>query len=1827
MWQTQGKGIFTDNSNPSSSTLQCRIQFLDDIDPFSSVNLPEPARPPSFTFLTSTILSNQIHSVHKILDAPHNISDSTLELCRQDGSKTEFGPYLELDQTLDEQREDIEAFTQGFKWSIVLRTQLNVRVQACIDKLLNSDGRELRRSLFSLKQIFQDDKDLVHEFVNNQGLQCLIKIGGAADQNYQNYILRALGQLMLYVDGMNAVINQNEVVQWLYSLVESNFRLVVKTSLKLLIVFAEYAESNASLILSAVTQVDQSDKRPLWSNAMKILNEMDNSGTEVVLLIITLFNTVLSAISDQDTFYDITDSLEQQGMQRCTQFYLNRKPIEADLVEQFQIFDAALRREDGEDDSSILQSIRRTPRTKSLFERMSSRRVSSVDSNCSYDNQQEPTIISNTDDQEFSQIHLDLTDSALPQYNDVIMSSNEQDDSTVSFNGDIDDDGDSDERKTRAKSMIDNRQSMRSSASYTFEPNLSFKKKEQEVPKPLPDNSAIRRMQDRWETEILHRELPRTTLNEGTHNRWGANNDEPNHQQTLKPLTNLGNHIVPSSSFTRLPANNESVSSPFNHQRPANNHSSIETLARQITVSTMHGNDGSLTNGQATIIVKEPKVIPSSELIGAVTRAKDGLQAATSKSPHISTTCFTLPGQYPDSLLSKHLTEHDLQWEYVISKPLDRKLRVQDLNFEELDEQDDASIMNIITGRTGPPPPPPSMMNGNGPPPPPPPPPPPFPSMMAGGPPPPPIGCPPPPPPPPFLPRGMAPPPFTMNNGNTWGESSSSNNKSVKTLRLHWREAAPNMMLSTTPGTNDSLWSSLNKVKLDTEKLSKLFELKQAEVKVKKSGDIKKEITVLDPKRSNAINIGLTVLPTARTIKAAILKMDGSVINKEGIEKLLTMLPTEEEKNRIIEAQMANSDIPLGNAEYFLLTIGAVVELEARLKLWLFKLDFDNIELEIAEPLMDLKNGMRNLKENITFRRILEVLLAVGNFLNGAESIGFQLDYLSKVPEVKDTIQKHSLLFHVCNIVVEKYPDTSDFYSELGEITRCSKIDFDEIELKLAKLENDCRGAFEHSKAISKHETLQVKTKLAEFLTDCAERVCLLKIIQTRVLNRFRRFLLWLGYPLGIIQETKITQFCKILSEFALEYRTTRERITTQKQKKQNRGERNKTRGKLITEIISEKGNPLADVLLNGFRTDDESSSYCEPPKAKYSSPTIPQSYNTLKPASPMRDKSSRQQTNLKSAQPDMLSDLAAAVRSSSKDGQAMPGHRLRQKASVNNLQKSPASASPTLNTLQSMKSNENEGFDTSDELLDTLVKNATLTSSKDAIKQRRIARYAQRQSLRRTLQINLNEEEQAQVDASMSIKQSQKVFSLCKLIRRCASTKALATDLKHIVGTDNATSSTAVREQHNHDESYHAGRSPDVVVYTRTTHEVSQVVKYCAAKRIPIIPFGTGTGLEGGVTAIKGGVCLDLSRMNKVLQVNPEDFDCTVQAGVTRNALNSYIRDTGLQFPIDPGADASLGGMCATSASGTMAVRYGTMRENVMNLEVVLADGTIIKTAGLKGRSRKTSAGYNLTNLFVGQEGTLGIITEATLKLHATPEAVLSAVAPFKDFQGAVNATVAIMQSGLPVARIEFLDEKMVDACNRFSKLDLDVAPTLFLEFHGSKSNIETQGQIAEETCKSYECLKFNFATDPEKRSELWKARHSAWYAAQALKPGSKGYSTDVCVPISALPDIVTFAKDELKRLSLLGPIVGHVGDGNFHVFVIVDPKNPKDMELVHEYSVALAREALRVNGTVTGEHGIGLGKKKLLVEEFGPSGINTMKAIKQALDPLNILNPGKVL
>ncbi|XP_063052977.1 probable D-lactate dehydrogenase, mitochondrial [Engraulis encrasicolus] len=449
----------------------------------------------------------------------------------------------------------------------------------------------------------------------------------------------------------------------------------------------------------------------------------------------------------------------------------------------------------------------------------------------------------------------------------------------------------------------------------------------------------------------------------------------------------------------------------------------------------------------------------------------------------------------------------------------------------------------------------------------------------------------------------------------------------------------------------------------------------------------------------------------------------------------------------------------------------------------------------------------------------------------------------------------------------------------------------------------------------------------------------------------------------------------------------------------------------------------------------------------------------------------------------------------------------------------------------------------------------------------------------------------------------------------------------RSVVGDDGVSLGQTVREQHGKDESVHRCQPPDVVVFPRSVEEVSSLAKICHHHRLPIIPFGTGTGLEGGVGAVKGGVCFSLRMMDQVLDLHPEDFDVTVEPGVTRKGLNTYLRDTGLWFPVDPGADASLCGMAATSASGTNAVRYGTMRENVLNLEVVLADGTIIHTAGKGRRARKTSAGYNLTNLFVGSEGTLGVLTKATLRLYGQPEGVVSAVCSFPSVQDAVDTTVQVLQAGVPIARIEFLDDVMIDACNRYNSLAYPVTPTLFLEFHGSNRSLDEQVSITEEIAKESGGSDFAWADDETQRARLWKARHDAWYAALALRPGCKAYATDVCVPLSRLPEVVVETKEDLIRNRLTGPIAGHVGDGNFHCIMVLDPNDPDEVCRVHQFTERLARRALAVDGTCTGEHGVGLGKRALLREEVGPLALEVMQGLKATLDPKNLMNPGKVL
>jgi len=446
---------------------------------------------------------------------------------------------------------------------------------------------------------------------------------------------------------------------------------------------------------------------------------------------------------------------------------------------------------------------------------------------------------------------------------------------------------------------------------------------------------------------------------------------------------------------------------------------------------------------------------------------------------------------------------------------------------------------------------------------------------------------------------------------------------------------------------------------------------------------------------------------------------------------------------------------------------------------------------------------------------------------------------------------------------------------------------------------------------------------------------------------------------------------------------------------------------------------------------------------------------------------------------------------------------------------------------------------------------------------------------------------------------------------------------LKDLLG-DRASTGDAIREQHGHGEDYHPVMPPDVVCFVETTEEVAGIVKLCAAHRVPVIPYGTGTSLEGHVQAVKGGVCIDLTRMNAVLEVNAEDLDCRVQAGVTRKQLNTYLHDTGLFFPIDPGADASLGGMAATRASGTNAVRYGTMRENVMGLTVVLPDGRIVRTGG---RARKSAAGYDLTRLYVGSEGTLGVITEVQLRLYGIPEAITSAVCQFPTLADAVNSVIIIIQSGIPVARIELLDEVQMRACIAYSKLEgYEARPTLFFEFHGTAASTAEQAEMVKAISDDFGGSAFQWTARAEDRTKLWQARHDAYYAGIALRPGKKGIATDACVPISKLADCIVETRADIDRSGLIAPIVGHVGDGNFHLVIVVDPNDADEMHRAEELNERLIHRTLACGGTCTGEHGIGQGKMQFLTAEHGEA-VSVMRAVKQALDPMNIMNPGKIL
>ncbi|XP_054552872.1 FH1/FH2 domain-containing protein 1 isoform X2 [Talpa occidentalis] len=1042
------------------SVVTVRVQYLEDTDPFACANFPEPRRAPTCSLDGALPLGAQIPALHRLLGAPLKLEDCALQV-------SPSGFYLDPELSLEEQREMLEGFyeeiSKGRKPTLILRTQLSVRVNAILEKLYGCSGPELRRSLFSLKQIFQEDKDLVPEFVHSEGLSCLIRVGAAADHNYQTYILRALGQLMLFVDGMLGVVAHSETVQWLYTLCASLSRLVVKTALKLLLVFVEYSENNAPLFIRAVNSVASTTGALPWANLVSILEEKNGADPELLVYTVTLINKTLAALPDQDSFYDVTDALEQQGMETLVQRHLSALGVDIDLRAQLVLYESALRLEDGDIEEAAAGG-RRERRKPSSEEGKRSRR--SLEGGGCPVRTPEPSPAGPASSPAGPASPTGPA-SASPTWPAAPASSPASPISPTPG------------RPARPTSPA----SSPVSPSSGLRPSLSV----------FPTLSVAPSAADSCERSVYK------------------------------------------ARFL------ENVAAAETEKQAALAQGRAEALAGAIPDETDgHPDTRELWGSPELASVPKTSQSPVSRVL---LRAQRSLEPEP-KEPLVPPSPKELPTQELPTLVSK--------------------LCIGDLDFSDLGEDEDQDMLNIeaVEADTGiPPPPPPLPLLSGGPPPPPPLPPPPLPPPPL---PPPSIKGPFPPPPPPAVP----PPPSAPD--------SLALPIKRKTVKLFWRElklAGGHGGSGSRFGPCPTLWASLEPVSVDTARLEHLFESRAKDVlPSKKAGEGRRTMTVvLDPKRSNAINIGLTTLPPVHVIKAALLNFDEFAVSKDGIEKLLTMMPTEEERQKIEEAQLANPDIPLGPAENFLMTLASIGGLAARLQLWAFKLDYDGMEREIAEPLFDLKVGMEQLVQNATFRCILATLLAVGNFLNGSQSSGFELSYLEKVSEVKDTVRRQSLLHHLCSLVLQARPDSSDLYSEIPALTRCAKVDFEELNENLGQLECRSRAAEESLRGLAKHELAPaLRTRLIHFLGQCARRVAMLRVVHRRVCNRFHAFLLYLGYTAQAAREVRVMQFCHTLREFALEYRTCRERVLQQQKKRATYRERNKTRGRMITERSSQ---------------------------------------------------------------------------------------------------------------------------------------------------------------------------------------------------------------------------------------------------------------------------------------------------------------------------------------------------------------------------------------------------------------------------------------------------------------------------------------------------------------------------------------------------------------------------------------------------------------------------------------------------------------------------------
>ncbi|XP_053115355.1 FH1/FH2 domain-containing protein 3 isoform X6 [Hemicordylus capensis] len=1446
----------------ATATMVCRVQFLDDTDPFNSTNFPEPTRPPLYTFREDIPLVTQLAGVHRLLKAPQKLDDCTLQLSHN-------GTYLDLESTLAEQKDELEGFQndsgRGKKHSIVLRTQLSVRVHACIEKLYNSNGRELRRALFSLKQIFQDDKDLVHEFVVAEGLTCLIKVGAEADQNYQNYILRALGQIMLYVDGMNGVINHNETIQWLYTLIGSKFRLVVKTALKLLLVFVEYTESNAPLLIQAVSIVDEKRGLKPWCNVMEILEEKDGVDTELLVYVMTLVNKTLSGLPDQDSFYDVVDCLEELGIETISQRHLKKKGADLDLVEQFSIYEMTLRHEDGDDNGEAPPSGHKDRRRASLgcnerrgLERRRSRRhsIQSVKSafsapaspcaqpSCSlmsghgqgiedisekeeeeYEEEEEqpPVTEPNTEDEGEEEATRQVKASGLPEVQQVETDSQNSDTSATSSILSQDERPPMSFRaespsKRSSSPVLDSlashhyslHSSLSSSASVssqnlssvtpkasptveklpyvphspfhlfsydTEEHPTSMKEKETEgIREYRPslgglltssyrqhqESLAAEREKRRQEREERLQRIEREERNKFNRNYLDKREElRQAREERYKFLEKLAaeeyEKELRSRSLCRgrsdLSLNLSSSSIPVSPNSKCTSPASTDSQEEPKTPVTSCGTP-QIPEVRASEPECEPEPEPEAQTKTEQEDEAEFKQGATTlqeiEAAEVEPESEVEQSPEQETEECVRLSEKERQNEEVnekdncsassissTSSTLEREEREEKLTSDNETDPWLQSIQDVgVNDQFS------NILNNK---------------------------------------RFMLDMLYAHNKKPKDEEDEELEEKAEEEKMVGACEDTVNSLasrISILQATKQAKDENVQKMEIgdlenqgsvkafaerfNSGELAKSSSFPESDFSEKLSGktpvQIKEESDYIwdqlmaNPRELKIKDMDFTDLMDEDDIDVLDMEIGpGNSLAPPpppppsflGLPPppppLLYRFPPPPPPSGNLLAPpplfgtpqgLGSPPLPRGQPAFIKkkktirLFWNEVRPFEWQCKnnkrckgfLWSklepIKVDTSKLEhlfeskskelpvtKEVAEPLLDLKEGMDQLEDNKTLGFILSTLLAIGNFLNGTNAKAFELSYLEKVPEVKDTVHKQSLLHHVCTIVVEKFPDSTDLYSEIGAITRSAKIDFEQLQDNLSQMEKRCKASWDHLKAIAKHEMKPtLKQKMSEFLKDCAERIIILKIVHRRIINRFHSFLLFMGYPPYAIREVNINKFCKIICEFALEYRTTRERVLQQKQKRANHRERNKTRGKMITDTDED------DDIESGKFSSSSPTTQNQPQGLQYAEDVV-------------------EHENMKAV---------LKTTSSSGENTSVLGVRTRSRASQGRI--------ASLNAGNDDSPNATD--DAADEIMDRIVKSATQVPSQRAVPRERKRSRANRKSLRRTLKSGLTPEE-----------------------------------------------------------------------------------------------------------------------------------------------------------------------------------------------------------------------------------------------------------------------------------------------------------------------------------------------------------------------------------------------------------------------------------------------------------------------------------------------------